>query len=129
MPELVRARWTIAAFADFPRVERAVSLSSRPAVHPIEFGHCAVDVIEIEIDDALHQAQGDIKGHYVNALAQPPIAEVEPDHPRDVPLAPHCEDLELEAWLPGTGFPNGLHEPREGLSIKSGKLGPRRRSS
>lgn len=50
-----------------------------------------------------------------------PFAEVEPDHPRDVPLAPHCEDLELEAWLPGTGFPNGLHEPREGLSIKGWK--------
>ena len=36
-------------------------------------------------------------------------------------VLPHGEDLVVEAWSPGTGLPNGLHELRKGLSTKGRK--------
>ena len=44
--------------------------------------------------------------------AQHPIAVIEVELRRGEPVAPHGENLRLESWSPGTGFPDCRERPR-----------------
>jgi len=97
---------------------REIPARLRVAVQAIQLGVDSVDVIDIEVDGALHQAQRGIEGDDVDGPGQHPVAVVELHHHDGEPLAPHVEDLELESWLSGTGLPTRLDQPREGCGIR-----------